>query len=100
MGSSLVLYESQIERVVAMRALNELGVFSIKLLVTQEAGYPDRIFLIPNGHPLFIEFKRPGEKPTKRQQLIHERLRHANYKVQVHTNIEEAFRAISAEVGS
>lgn len=25
-----------------------------------EAGYPDRLFISPYGHTLFIEFKRPG----------------------------------------
>ena len=49
-------YESIIEATVARRALEELGVFSIKIKRAQEAGYPDRIFLIHGGRPLFIEF--------------------------------------------
>src|SRR5256885_6943041 len=28
-----------------------------------EAGYPDRLFLSPRGHTIFIEFKVPGAKP-------------------------------------
>jgi hypothetical protein len=28
-----------------------------------EVGYPDRLFLSPKGHTIFIEFKRPGKRP-------------------------------------
>src|SRR6267378_1323346 len=28
-----------------------------------EAGYPDRLFISPYGHTIFIEFKVPGGKP-------------------------------------
>lgn len=30
-------------------------------------GFPDRLFISPNGHTVFIEFKKPGEKPRKLQ---------------------------------
>lgn len=29
-----------------------------------EAGYPDRLFVSPYGHTIFIEFKKPGEQPS------------------------------------
>jgi hypothetical protein len=87
-------YESDIESTVADRAMLELGVFSIKLKKTQERGYPDREFLIRGGCPLFIEFKRQGEKPKPYQLMIHERLRHAGYKVEVHDDIEQAMQSI------
>jgi len=94
--SSKVAYESDIEGKVAAWALEELGIFSIKLKRTQERGYPDRMFLVRGGRPLFVEFKRPGEAPRPYQLLIHERLRHAGYEVQVHDNVEEATAAICA----
>jgi hypothetical protein len=28
-----------------------------------DVGYPDRLFISPTGHTIFIEFKRPGEVP-------------------------------------
>jgi hypothetical protein len=34
----------------------------------QDAGYPDRLFISPSGHTIFIEFKRPGEKPDPLQR--------------------------------
>lgn len=32
-----------------------------------ENGYPDRLFISPNGHTIFIEFKRPGFAPAPLQ---------------------------------
>lgn len=32
-----------------------------------ENGYPDRLFISPYGHTVFIEFKRPGEEPRPLQ---------------------------------
>lgn len=33
-----------------------------------EDGWPDRLFISPSGHTIFIEFKRRGEVPTKLQE--------------------------------
>lgn len=33
-----------------------------------ETGWPDRLFISPQGHTIFIEFKRRGERPTKLQE--------------------------------
>jgi hypothetical protein len=96
MAAKKTKYESEIEEETARRALNELGIFSIKIKSAQEKGYPDREFLIPGGKPLFIEFKRPDEEPEPYQRMVHMRLRHFGYEVQVHTSIESALRAIAA----
>jgi len=32
-----------------------------------EAGYPDRLFVSPSGHTVWIEFKKPGEQPDPLQ---------------------------------
>jgi len=52
--------ESSIESDVAGRA-RKAGIESIKVVAAAENGWPDRIFLIPGGRPLIIEFKKPGE---------------------------------------
>lgn len=87
-------YEAVIERCACERALRELGVRSLKLNVTGSTGWPDRLFFIPGGRPLFIEFKRPGEEPGPKQLHIHAWLRHIKYEVQVHDTVEGAFQAI------
>lgn len=33
-----------------------------------DVGYPDRLFISPTGHTIFIEFKRPGEVPEPIQE--------------------------------
>lgn len=34
-----------------------------------KVGWPDREVFLNNGHMFFIEFKRPGKKPTKIQRF-------------------------------
>ena len=46
----------------------EQGIASIKLNLMGNVGWPDRLFLIPGGKPLLMEFKRAGLRPTKLQQ--------------------------------
>ena len=88
-----MLYESQIEATVVRRALQELGIFSVKMRGV-ERGWPDRMFLLPKGRVLWIEFKRPGGAVAAYQTLIHERLQHFEHVVQVHDNVDVALRAI------
>lgn len=45
---------------------NNHGFLSLKVRF-QESGYPDRLFISPQGHTIFIEFKRPGESPSQLQ---------------------------------
>jgi len=42
----------------------------------------------------WIEFKRPGEKPTKFQEHIHEVLRSMNFRVYVVENYSEFLQAL------
>lgn len=83
--------ESYIERT-ACRRIADLGVRNIKLAKVR--GWPDRLFLIPGGKPLFIEFKRPGAKPRKFQSHIHAILRRLGYKVEIHDDATQAVEAV------
>jgi len=87
--------ETQIEEDAAARVLAWFAVFSIKLKKTNETGYPDRLYLLPGGSPLFVEYKRPGEEPRKKQALIHQRLAHFGYAVETHTSVEETMKSIA-----
>lgn len=44
------------------------GFLALKVTFT-ENGYPDRLFISPSGHTIFIEFKRPGEVPRALQSF-------------------------------
>ncbi len=60
------ILEKEIEdRVVAWAKKND---FLAPKMKSVEAGWPDRLFISPSGATIFIEFKRPGQKPDKLQE--------------------------------
>lgn len=73
--------ETKIERQACSLIYKRLGIIGIKLNVKGGRGWPDRMFLLPGGKPLLVEFKRPGEVPRPNQDKIHERLRTNGYLV-------------------
>ena len=88
------ILERTIERATCRRAWLEFGVRSLKLNVTGQTGWPDRMFLIPHGRPLFVEFKRPGGVVSARQRHILNILRSLGYKVGVCDSTTQALRII------
>jgi hypothetical protein len=92
------MLESRIEALAVHRCLNELGVRSLKLNVTGDRGWPDRLFFIPGGVPLFIEFKQPGQVPEARQRLIHAFLEYNGYGIETHDSVASAVKAVQARV--
>ena len=67
--------EAIIEESACARILREFGVQSRKMTTPGHRGTCDRMFLVPGGRPLLIEFKVPGEKPDPLQVREHELLR-------------------------
>ena len=59
---------------------NKLGIIFRKLNFGE--GWPDRLLLY-RGEVLFIEYKQKGEKPTKLQLWMHEKLRAQGFRVEV-----------------
>ncbi len=62
------------------------------------AGWPDVLFLIPGGHPLFIEFKSRGKKPTPLQQRRLDYLDRAGYNRTWCDNLRDAKTRIDEAV--
>lgn len=85
--------ESSIERRV-VREAEKLGVYALKLAATGDTGWPDRLFLMPNGATLFIEFKRPGYLPRPKQRYIHALLVKLGHNVAVMDDFEESMSLI------
>lgn len=58
-------------------------ILAFKLDANHYAGAPDRMFLIPNGKIIFIEFKKPDgtAKPSKLQLYIHKQIKKAGYEI-------------------
>lgn len=86
--------ESKIEQRACELVKQHLGIKGSKLTVTGDTAFPDRIFWIPGGKPLLIEFKKPGEEPRPKQLYNHEWLRNLGYKVEVHDNELRALQAV------
>ena len=75
------MLESKIERDACRKIYQMFGITSVKFTPTKSTGYPDRIFWVPGGKPLFIEFKRPGEDLRPKQKHIAKELRKLGYNV-------------------
>ncbi len=75
---------------------NRLGVRTIRLYFGPgiQTGWPDVLFLIPGGRPLFIEFKKPGAEPTAKQRIKIAILEEAGYDVAVCSSRDEGERLI------
>lgn len=63
--------------------VNDKGGIAVKLLSQFVNGLPDRLYLIPGRHALFVEFKSTGKRPTKIQEHIIDRIRKVGFTVMV-----------------
>lgn len=77
-----------------------IDVYFLKLTILGHRGWPDRLILWPGRGILFIEFKRPGEKPRKLQEYVHDIIRKLGFEIQIHDNRDIAVAAIKAKVGA
>lgn len=66
--------EKEIEKYLRRRA-TEAGLVCLKYTNSNEAGYPDRIVLLPDGAVVWVELKSRGRKPTPLQLVRHGQLR-------------------------
>jgi len=80
------LLESRIENKLKTE-IDKLGGKAYKF-ISGENGVPDRLVLLPGGKAIFVELKRPGEKPRKLQLLNHKRLRTLGFDVRVIDSID------------
>jgi len=100
-GDALVFRdEYDLEDWVVAEAKRLWGVEGLKFTPRGDTGWPDRIFFIPGGLPLLIEFKQPGESLKKRQAYVHRFLKRNGYKVETHDQAHLAIKAIARAMGS
>lgn len=86
--------ESSIERSACKAVKEKFGILSIKLAPVQSTGWPDRLFWVPGGKPVLVEFKRPGERLTRKQEYIRAELQSLGYFTAVCTSTDEVLRTI------
>lgn len=82
MLSWVYMRESVIEKNL-VRQVEILGGITYKLSPIGRANKPDRLVMLPGGKVIFVECKRPGEKPRAGQVREHERLRKLGFRVEV-----------------
>lgn len=63
--------------------VNDKGGIAVKLLSQFVNGLPDRMYLLPGGRALFVEFKSTGKKPTRIQEHIIGRIQKLGFTVLV-----------------
>lgn len=92
--------EASIEGQACRKILEKFpGVLIRKLNGSGYRNWPDRMFLFPNGQVLFIEFKRPGEKPRPGQEWMMTELQRRHHVALSADTVEEAVSLANA-VGS
>jgi hypothetical protein len=57
-------------------------------------GWPDRLFLLPKGRLLWIEFKRPGGKLHTLQELLIAEMRSLGHEVRVYDDPIKAIEGL------
>lgn len=82
------MLEKQIEAEVCEYAKSK-NILVYKFTSPSRTAVPDRMFVMPDGHVWFCEFKRTGEKPTPPQTREHLRLRGHNVRVFVVDNVAD-----------
>jgi hypothetical protein len=78
------------------RYAEAFGAVALKLNVQGRRGWPDRMILFPKGQLLFIEFKRPGEKPAPIQKEVHAQLRRFGFDIAVIDSTDKGIAAVDA----
>lgn len=68
--------------------VDDTGGMAVKLLSQFIKGLPDRMFLLPGGVVVFVEFKSTGKKPTKIQSYIHAKMQALGFLVYVVDSVE------------
>lgn len=91
--------ESDVEGSATELLWNTYGVLSCKLVMRYNSGWPDRIYLGPNGGLVFVEWKRGGNQPAPRQQYIHKLLHAFGFAIQTHNDKMVAVRAVLEALG-
>lgn len=86
------MLEKQVEQYLT-KQVKSFGGLSLKL--TSIIGIPDRLVLLPGGRCVFVELKRPGEKPRKVQMLRMKQLRKLGFKTDVADSYESIDELLS-----
>lgn len=65
------------------------GWFEVKIMQASKRGFPDRYY-VRDGRTVLVEYKAPGEAPSRQQVRRHHELREHGAEVHVIDNLEAA----------
>lgn len=86
--------ETDVEKAVVRDAWRLYQLKGIKMKLTFDAGWPDRLWPMPGGSVFWIEFKKVGEEPRRVQEEKINWLIAMGHDVEVHDTYAGAMRAI------
>lgn len=93
MTKTNIYSEKYLERKLVER-IKAAGGLCLKFASVTEAGYPDRVCLMPGGHTFWVELKTTGRKPTRLQEERHRELRERGYIVYVVDDMDSLEQAV------
>lgn len=93
MAKTNIYSEKYLERKLVER-IKAAGGLCLKFASVTEAGYPDRVCLMPGGHTIWVELKTTGRKPTRLQEERHRELRERGYIVYVVDDMDTLEQAV------
>ncbi len=70
------------------KCVEDIGGLAWKFVSPGTRGVPDRLAIFPDDHTIYVELKKPGEKPEPLQAKRHEQLRDRGHQVYVIDTIE------------
>jgi hypothetical protein len=73
-----------------VHVLKRHGLTTLKLNVSGQRGYPDRLVLLSGGRAVFVELKRPGGKLRPLQEHVHGQLKALGFQVATFADAVEA----------
>ena len=92
----MTVLEKTIEKAVCDYA-KQKGMEVYKFTSPARVGVPDRLFLAPHQHAFFIEFKRPGGKPTAVQEREAKKIAMCGFNIYLVDDIDKGKSIIDNE---
>lgn len=75
-----------------------IGYISLKVNIVAQRGWPDHLYINRHGHHVWIEYKKPGETPSKLQNHRLEQLRERGVEATWTDNLAKAGYILDANV--
>lgn len=80
--------EKDVERALVL-GVEKRGGMCIKMLCNLQTGLPDRLVLLKDKSPVFVELKSTGKKPRRMQTIVHRQISQLGIQVYVFDTIKQ-----------